>query len=219
MTQSEMFEPFQFGYPECCADCGDLSINRSERVSPYFQKGNEFKLMIIGQDPTIFTRPQRVRHVLMLDDKNGQLSRWLRELIGSDVYNSITIYATNIVKCTFNKPPSASQEGGLNVLRPFFSNCKKYIEKELVLFSPTCVLALGEPTHKLFSSILEFRPPDTMQKAFTGEMFKAKYKGLEFDYSPCLHIKTFRVAETYGKSVAIFKNSIKDYFPNRIHKK
>jgi len=54
--------------------------------------------------------------------------------------------------------------------------------------------------------------PDTMQEAFTGEFVKARIGDFEFDYSPCLHIKTWRVAEVYGDSVKKFKDGISAYF-------
>ena len=37
-----------------------------------------------------------------------------------------------------------------------------------------------------------------------------------FDYSPCLHIKNFRVAETYGDKVKLFKDEIRKYFKNAL---
>jgi len=75
-------------------------------------------------------------------------------------------------------------------------------------------LALGEPAHKLFVSILDNQSdiPGSMRAAFTGQFIKAKFNGFGFDYSPCLHIKTFRVAEVYGESVQRFKQGIVAYF-------
>ena len=51
-----------------------------------------------------------------------------------------------------------------------------------------------------------------MKKAFTGDFVRAKFRGIEFDYSPCLHIQTFRVAETYGDRVERFKVGMRAYF-------
>ena len=47
-----------------------------------------------------------------------------------------------------------------------------------------------------------------MKEDFKGEFIEAKVNGIKFFYSPCLHIKTFRVAETYGQSVLDFKKSL-----------
>ena len=52
----------------------------------------------------------------------------------------------------------------------------------------------------------------TMRDAFTGKFKKAKIESHSFDYTPCLHIKTFRVAEVYGASVVNFKNALLSYF-------
>ena len=51
-----------------------------------------------------------------------------------------------------------------------------------------------------------------MKNAFTGRFVRARLHGFEFDYSPCLHIQTFRVAEKYGAKVEDFKRSLLTYF-------
>ena len=40
-------------------------------------------------------------------------------------------------------------------------------------------------------------------------------KETEFAYSPCLHIKTFRVAEKYGPAIEPFKRGLKEAFARR----
>jgi uracil-DNA glycosylase len=206
-------EEYLFGYPEQCTKCaakGELRL----LVAPYFREGNDLRLMLIGQDPTIRREPERVKCVLMLDQKNGQLSRWLRGLFGADNFDSLTLYATNLVKCSFSAPPSTAKQGGLRFLRPYFENCKAYLVQEISHFRPTFVLSLGEPTHKLFITILDNGNGigDSMQTAFTGNFVRARLRGVEFDYSPCLHIQTFRVAEVYGDCVKRFKAGIAAYF-------
>lgn len=167
--------------------------------------------MLVGQDPTIFKKPARVTEVLMLDDDHSQLARWLRQVFGADNYRAITLYATNLVKCSFDKPPST--QGGLRFLRPYFENCKTYLVEELLNYQPDLVLTLGEPAHALVVSMLDNKLdiPTTMQGAFTGRFHRARFRTLEFDYSPCLHIKTFRVAEVYGNSVRRFKEGLSAY--------
>ena len=201
-----------FGYPTQCNACKLNSENLiGLKVEPYYRPGNKFKLMLIGQDPTIFNRPERVKKVLMLDEPKGQLKKWLSDLFGEKAFSSITIYATNLVKCTFKKPPSLIKGGGLRFLIPYFQNCRQYLGTELVEFKPDLVLTLGEASHKLFRTIMDNANEikESMQKAFTGRTIKAHYNGIAFDYSPCLHIKTFRVAETYGRQIGEFKGSIK----------
>ncbi len=206
---------FLFGYPEKCTRCASLSSSEIKlRVIPHYKQGGNLCVMLIGQDPTIFNQPERVKEVLMLNESNGQLSRWLKQIFGADNFRAVTLYATNLVKCSFLKPPSTLSGGGLRFLKSYFDNCKDYLAHELLSFKPDCVLTLGEPAHKLFITILDNQKdmPDSMQTAFTGQFLRARFKGLEFDYSPCLHIKTFRVAEVYGESVQRFKEGVSSYF-------
>jgi len=183
------------------------------RVRPYFRKGAEVRVMLIGQDPTISEKPERVEYVLMLDQERGALTRWLREeVFGKKYFDSLTLYATNLVKCGFRELPS--RLGGLKFLRPYFENCKVHLAEEISRLQPTLVLTLGEPVHQLFMTTLDNRDniAEDMKEAFTGRFVKAKFRGMEFDYSPCLHIKTFRVAETYGEKLKRFKRGLADYF-------
>jgi len=204
---------FLFGYPQQCVRCASLSSSRIElRVIPHYKQGGNLRVMLIGQDPTILRKPERVKEVLMLDESNGKLSRWLKQIFGDDNFHTITLYATNLVKCSFVKPPSSSAGGSLKFLKPYFDNCKEYLAHELLSFKPDCVLTLGEPAHTLFITMLDNQMPDTMQAAFTGQFLRAKFRGIEFDYSPCLHIQSFRVAEVYGERVQKFKDGISSYF-------
>lgn len=65
------------------------------KVDPFYKEGNNFKLMLIGQDPTILNNPERVKKVLMLDNKSSQLYRWLISIFGKENFDAITVYATN----------------------------------------------------------------------------------------------------------------------------
>jgi len=199
-----------FGYPPKCKECGgDMEL----KVKPFFQKGSNKRLMLVGQDPTIRKKSERVKQVLMLDEERGRLKCWLRQLLGENNFGELTIYATNVVKCTFEKLPSSAPKGGFKFLKPYFETCKTHLMKELLQFNPSLVLTLGEPTHKFFISILDNKKQiaDSMKDAFTGEFAKAKFQGLVFDYTPCLHITTFRVAESYGRAVSKLKDSIAHY--------
>lgn len=167
-------------------------------------------MMLVGQDPTVRKKPDRVKHVLMLDQPGGQLSRWLRGLLGPENFERATIYATNVVKCSFSKPPSDFEEGGLVFLSPYAGVCRQYLTQEVSRFRPDLVMTLGEPSHRLFRRILD-RPEvvgEGMQDAFTGTFIRASIGGVPFDYSPCLHIQTFRVAETYGRRVDSFREGL-----------
>ena len=207
----------KFGYPVKCELCSefDNKPRNIEKIDPYFQKGDKIKLLLIGQDPTIFDKPERVNTVLMLNEKkgrNGQLRKWLeKELFGEENFKKIELYATNLVKCQFGNPPTASQEGALKFLKPRFEKCKKYLFKEIEKFKPMIVLTLGESAHKLFAKELEIIDGQIsfkMKEDFKGEFYNARLKNITFEYSPCLHIKTFRVAETYGRQVFDFKKKL-----------
>lgn len=202
-----------YGYPiEECTKCQGIT-GCTLNVRPYFKSGGDTRLMLIGQDPTIFRKQERVNCVLMLDDPNSQLSRWLKGMFGAHNFDKLTIYATNIVKCTFSQPPSITQQGGLKFLLPYFEHCKKYLLTEIQQYKPTLVITLGEPAHKLFRSMIneQDKIDEAMKLAFTGHFVPIKVGNSEFSYSPCLHIKTFRVAETYGQSVTKFKEGLKGF--------
>jgi uracil-DNA glycosylase len=218
---NRMADCFEFGYPNECVRCANIPVQLASqriglRVDPFLKEGSGLRVMLVGQDPTVTRQPERVKRVLMLDEQNGQLSRWLEGIFGARYFESITLYATNVVKCTFSRPPSQMPEGGLNFLQPYFSNCAHYLPTEVLSFQPQCVITLGEPAHRLFISLLENANEISprMKNAFTGRFVRARLQGFEFDYSPCLHIQTFRVAETYGVKVESFKQGLHAFFDN-----
>jgi len=207
---------YMFGYPRECDRCKNLSdlIITGPGVMPFFKDGSGPRLMLIGQDPTIYGKQEKVKYVLMLNEENGQLSRWLTSLLGEDNYRRAKIYATNLIKCPFSSPPSSTGEGGYRFLLPYFENCKSHLSLELTNYRPSLVLVFGEPAHKLFKSTLvnSHQIADSMKYAFTGEFVRVIFANFEFDYSPCLHIKTYRVADTYGEKVKAFHSGILKYF-------
>ncbi len=206
---------YRFGYPRTCRICESFStVGFNLQVAPFHKLGDEFRLMLIGQDPTITVNPERVKHVLMLNEPNRQLSRWLRDLLGEQNFDRVTLYATNLVKCTFEQKPSSVQGGALKFLRPYFEHCKHHLIEEIQSYQPDFVLTLGEAAHKLFVSILDNSTDfaDTMQGAFTGDFLQASIGECHFDYSPSLHISTWRVAEVYGDGVKKFKVGVSSYF-------
>jgi len=168
--------------------------------------------MLIGQDPYIYRDPDRVEYVLMLDQENGQLARWLKDILGKNSFQEIELYATNVVKCPVKRESSTSLKRVLSLLQPCFDNCKNYLIKEIINFKPTIVLTFGEPAYKIFVSILDNNDlsKDSMKEAFTGDFIKASVRNVSFQYSPCLHIKTYRVADTYGKKVEGFRNNLQN---------
>lgn len=210
-----------FGYPENCGKCFEMVQNGFEdiqieglKVQPYFKEGNNFKLMLIGQDPTIKENKERVKTVLMLDQENGQLRRWLKGFFGASKFDSITIYATNAVKCSFSRRPSELKRGGRNLLHKCFENCSEYLKTEVKKFSPSLILSFGEPSHEMFTKIINEDIPLQMKDSFLGEFHRVSIDDFHVDYSPCLHIQTFRVAEKYGRKIEIFKDLINRIEPS-----
>lgn len=142
----------------------------------------------------------------MLNKDNGSLSRWLKDLIGKDNLNNITIYATNAVKCILEKFPSG-EDKPIEYLMEYYDNCKDYLRNEIIRYKPDILLSFGETTHTLLRSILDSpeEVEEKMKKAYDGKFRTVSVNGNNFKYSPCLHIKTYRVAETYGKKVEQFQ--------------
>jgi uracil-DNA glycosylase len=213
----------KYGYPLYCNKCTELGDEprRLAEIEPYHKDGSAIRLMLIGQDPTIFNSPERVNTVLMLNEtsgRNGQLRKWLEtELIGKDNFENVEVYATNLIKCQFSKPPS--QSGGISFLKKRFEYCKSYLYSEIEKYKPTLVLTFGEPAHLLFSKEFEFKNgplKSEMKNDFNGNFVRAKINNTEFDYSPCLHIKTFRVAEKYGDSAKGFKSKLAERLKYKI---
>lgn len=194
-----------FGYPSSsCKRCDALDSKVKLKVEAYWKSGSKKRIMLIGQDPTIRNTKREVKKVLMLDDKKGALGRWIQGFIPN--FDEHEIYATNVVKCTFEELPSAKAKNAHKFLEPYFDRCSKYLESEIINYKPQVILTFGEPAHKLFISILKddnLRPK--MKEAFKGGFYSVSFGGHKFEYSPCLHISTFRIAEKYGEAVIDFK--------------
>jgi uracil-DNA glycosylase len=109
-------------------------------------------------------------------------------------------------------PPANQADGGYKFLSKYFNNCKKYLFQEIEVFKPDMVITLGEPSHIFFMSLFDKTGKDyKMKNDFTGKFEQmTSPNGREFFYSPCLHIQTFRVAETYGNAVKSFKQGLKE---------
>jgi uracil-DNA glycosylase len=202
----------KFGYPEQCDKCKNLPCIKLKLPAPYHNKvTSSRKVMLIGQDPYIYRDPDRVECVLMLDQEKGQLSTWLRDVLGEHSFREVELYATNVVKCPVQRDSSTSPKRTLGLLQSCFDNCKGYLINEITSFKPTIILTFGQAAHKLFVSTLDNNHSfkDSMKEAFTGEFIKASLERVGFQYSPCLHIKTYRVAETYGEQVKQFRRNLR----------
>lgn len=216
---------FSFGYPEI-ASCTTCTLNpacQNEKFAlktgPYYKDSpnSEKRLMLIGQDPTIRKKRDRVTHVLMLD-RGGSIYRWLKDLFG-EKFDNIDIYATNVVKCTFkgDLPTERKEIDAVSFLKNYFEQCKEYLIKEIIAYRPDYIISFGQPAHTLLADYLfksEPKIPSKMTTAFTGQFYNGYIENEDikthFKYSPCLHITTFRVADTYGKKVKDFKEQLRN---------
>lgn len=205
---------YRFGYPKLCNSCKNFNVGNTLNVAPYYHEKGKQRIMLIGQDPRIRKNQNRVNCVLMLDRNNSALHRWLNDIFGIDNFKSSTVYATNIVKCTLDRVPSDSEQGGREYLRKFFENCKSHLLKEILSFQPDLILSFGEPAHEYLLALFDDNSLFTkeMRFDFTGSFYHISVKGHHFKYSPCLHIQTYRVAESYGDKVKFFKSNIQDIF-------
>ncbi len=217
-----MFVPdYRFGYPVQCTKCSLNTECQSEKlllnVGPSYRDGvSNKRLMLIGQDPTIRNKKRKVDLVLMLNRK-GTFYKWLGELLG-DSFEKIDVYATNVIKCTFlgNLPTERDGMKAHGFLRPFFDNCKEHLINEISNYRPHYIISFGEPAHHLlangfFGCDVGISP--LMAVAFNHGFYDTyiNYNDelITFKYSPCLHVQTFRVADTYGKRVKEFKEELR----------
>lgn len=208
---------YQFGYPqkECKACSHSEIICNAYEISPFYKEEGQIKVMLIGQDPTIRRASIEVKSVLMLtNDKvhRSNLQKWIEEeVFGNSDYPKIQLYATNLVKCRFAKQPSNCKEGAYIFLESCFKNCVRYLREEIKSFRPSLVISLGETAHKLLCK--ELYPPKNFSCKMNQDFSKKIPVSLRdtdifFDYMPCLHITTFRVAKTYGNKINSFRNNL-----------
>jgi uracil-DNA glycosylase len=206
-------DEYDYGYPLSCKLCLDLFHECPSLITrPYLTTNGNARLMLIGQDPLVHSF-KTVNRVLDLDNEHGQLRRWLVSVFGESIFDAFTLYATNLVKCSLEKAPS-DNNSNMKLLQTYFRNCRTYIFREISLFKPDFVLAFGEPAHELFFEILSDAGDLTssMRKDFTGSLSKVRVGDTSFLYSPCLHIRTFMIADSYGDRTKEFKMNIKRYF-------
>jgi uracil-DNA glycosylase len=206
-------DEYDYGYPLSCKLCTDLFHECPSLITkPFLIANGSTRLMLVGQDSTIHSG-RRVNRVLDLDNEHGPLRRWLLNVFGESIFDSFTLYATNLVKCTLEQSPSENSNP-LKLLQTYFRHCQTYILGEISLFKPNLVLSFGEPAHELFFKILSDSGDLTssMRKDFTGSFSRVRVGETSFLYSPCLHIRTFMIADVYGDKTKEFKMNMNRYF-------
>ncbi|MFP4418824.1 MAG: uracil-DNA glycosylase family protein [Chitinispirillaceae bacterium] len=113
---------------------------------PPFKIGNDIKLIIIGQDPTIrnVKRREFIDTTLNLD-KNGSLKTYISDICAQFSIELSNIYATNVFKYFYQKPPADTKE----VLKQHLAPNLQLLRMELEAYPDAAVFTLGEPVLQL----------------------------------------------------------------------
>ncbi|MBR4452731.1 MAG: hypothetical protein IKS33_00560 [Bacteroidales bacterium] len=132
---------------EQLTDEKDNSISKhSSFVPPFNKAGKDIRLVIIGQDPTIRNEEQRKHISVTLNlDKSGSLKKYVEEICSGLNISLSNVYATNVFKYFYTKPPAQTFE----VLEKHLSPNLILLEKELSNYPNCPIIILGEPVLKL----------------------------------------------------------------------
>lgn len=173
---------------------------------PHKGKG-KIKLIIIGQDPTIRNEASRplVTEVLNLN-KQDALAKYIKnEICGGLGIDSENIYATNLFKYFYSKPPKDTEFVLWAHLEPNLTLLKKEIAQY-----PNCpIITLGDPVFKLLSGNPKNRLNrlwgyQSKDKPSSGH-FQMKYiEHFGRNIYPLPHLPSWQ-------KIAFYKNTLKDY--------
>jgi len=125
--------------------CLGQYIDASLPIPHPFRGSGEIQLIVLGQDPTIkdATRRSAIRVVLNLD-KNGSVKAYLARVcngLGIDLRTNV--YATNLYKGFFVRPPTQITE--IDIFQEFSGAWLPLLLEELAPFDNVPVITLGEP--------------------------------------------------------------------------
>ena len=113
-----------------------LPFSRADKIS-------NVKLIIIGQDPTVREKKSRgdINVTLNLDKENS-LKKYIKDIgFALNIDIDKEVYATNLYKCFFKKPPADDQ----TILTRHFKIWIDLLINELAPFDNSFVITLGEP--------------------------------------------------------------------------
>lgn len=130
------------------AEPSSNSIEKERDFVPPFIGGNNIKLIIIGQDPTIRNVKQRKNIKCTLNlNKSRALTKYIEQIcegLGITIEN---VYATNVFKYFYENPPADTFDVLIKHLPPNLN----LLKKELSVFPKVPVITLGEPILKLLT--------------------------------------------------------------------
>jgi len=195
----------------------DFNINPIDfglPIIPPFRGNDKIKLIILGQDPTIKNEASRknIKYTLNLDKENA-LKTYLNRIcigLGMTIEN---VYATNMFKYFYSKPPAETLEVLINHLEPNL----KLLQKELTEFDNIPIISLGEPVLQLLTDekakVREYWDYNIKTK-ITNANFKfsdAKNNKLNRDLFPFPHQPSIRkvfYSSTLNFYISFMKNKI-----------
>jgi uracil-DNA glycosylase len=212
-----VFDPTNdYGYPVDCVQCAAIPQRRGLlTTSGAFQQGNNFKVMIVGQEPTLYDR-RIVEVPLELNIPGTTLHTFIRNsVLGVNVFDNATIYATNAVKCTFEIPPT----GHGKPLAISFANCQIHLRREIESFQPNVLISLGQPAYKLIAHEFGINDNPSMRHDFTGTPvqvpFELENETRDIYYSPCVHYRTAnRWANVYNQPLSMLRDWLETQMNN-----
>lgn len=130
-------------------------ITADESLTPYVDVGlpipdvfigaGEIKLIVLGQDPTVKDPEERKEITVTLNlNKRGSVRNYLTQVslgLGLDLEQNV--YATNLLKNFFVKPPTQIKE--LDIFEAFVPHWLLLLREEVATFPDATIMTLGEP--------------------------------------------------------------------------
>ena len=127
--------------------CSDLCETNRHLPVPFSnaKSVSNIKLVIIGQDPTVRNEETRanIKTVLMLNEKK-HLFNYVNLICAELGISFNEIYATNLYKCFFNKPPQDDEK----ILTRHFRYWIELLIEEVNAFPEATIITLGQPVIK-----------------------------------------------------------------------
>jgi uracil-DNA glycosylase len=129
-------------------DFQDNSIDTALSPIPPFCISDNIKLIIIGQDPTVKNEISREKIKCTLNlDKNGKLKDYISHICKQLGIGLENIYATNIFKYFYSRPPARTS----HILNEHLAPNLGLLLYELSGFPYQSVITLGLPVFKLLA--------------------------------------------------------------------
>lgn len=188
-------------------DFKENPINRSLPIPPPYKGSDNVKLIIVGQDPTIRREASRENVTKTLNlNKQDALAKYIKkEICGGLGIEHTEIYATNLFKYFYTKPPKDTEY----VLWAHLEPNLNLLKDELAQYPKCPIITLGQPVFRLLSG-----NPQALLNKLWGYQSKDKPSSGEFQmmYIEQLGRSIFPLPHiTSRQRVAFYKNTLKDY--------